>query len=292
MRLGHLQKLRRDKRAASPAISSVIMIAAVMVMVLVAMSYASNILDSRLAENEFGASRQFMLATGLQIDDVAWTVGRTQTISYSSRFGHVEVVSLALNYSVDMHHDSDPSSVWEKNVFSNVTTGMILFNMPISEYNMGNNYFERILPNLNNAFLQEGPAAPVSHVFVRELLPMNDGSFLRIAAVSSIRVLNSSIDGPTQSASTMYCKFFLPTLERSSKNPALSQSVTMTGGKVTKIIRSGIDKVNITVSFPSVSSGFNSTFFNFDRLVETKTLPAGSVVEFYIGNVIVSQGLV
>jgi hypothetical protein len=180
---------------------------------------------------------------------------------------------------------------WET-VLSNVTTGMILFKMPISEYNLGNNYFERVLPSQNNAFLQEGPSVPVSHVFVRELLPMNDGSFLRIAAVSSIRVLNSSIGGPTPSASTMYCKFFLPTLERSSKNPALSQSVTMTGGKVTKIIRSGIDKVNITVSFPSVSSGFNSTFFNFDRLVETKTLPAGSVVEFYIGNVIVSQGLV
>ena len=291
MRLRRLQNLRRDKKAVSVAVSSVIMFAAVMVMVLVAVSYASNILNSRLAENEFVASKQFMLSTGLQMDDVAWTVGRTQTISYSTRFGHVEVVSLALNYSVDMHYDSSHGSVWEP-VLSNVTTGMILFKMPISEYNLGNNYFERVLPSQNNAFLQEGPSVPVSHVFVRELLPMNDGSFLRIAAVSSIRVLNSSISGPTQSASTMYCKFFLPTLERSSKNPALSQSVTMTGGEVTKIIRSGIDKVNITVSFPSVSSGFNSTFFNFDRLVETKTLPAGSVVEFYIGNVIVSQGLV
>jgi hypothetical protein len=287
MRLRRLQNLRRDKKAVSVAVSSVIMFAAVMVMVLVAVSYASNILNSRLAENEFVACKQFMLSTGLQMDDVAWTVGRTQTISYSTRFGQVEVVSLALNYSVDMHS----ATGWET-VLSNVTTGMILFKMPISEYNLGNNYFERVLPSQNNAFLQEGPSAPVSHVFVRELLPMNDGSFLRIAAVSSIRVLNSSIGGPTPSASTMYCKFFLPTLERSSKNPALSQSVTMTGGKVTKIIRSGIDKVNITVSFPSVSSGFNSTFFNFDRLVETKTLPAGSVVEFYIGNVIVSQGLV
>jgi hypothetical protein len=287
MRLRHLQNLRRDKKAVSVAVSSVIMFAAVMVMVLVAVSYANNILNSRLAENEFVACKQFMLSTGLQMDDVAWTVGRTQTISYSTRFGQVEVVSLALNYSVDMHS----ATGWET-VLSNVTTGMILFKMPISEYNLGNNYFERVLPSQNNAFLQEGPSAPVSHVFVRELLPMNDGSFLRIAAVSSIRVLNSSIGGPTPSASTMYCKFFLPTLERSSKNPALSQSVTMTGGKVTKIIRSGIDKVNITVSFPSVSSGFNSTFFNFDRLVETKTLPAGSVVEFYIGNVIVSQGLV
>ena len=49
------------------------MFAAVMVMVLVAVSYANNILDTRLAENEFNSNKQFMLTTGLQIDDVAWT---------------------------------------------------------------------------------------------------------------------------------------------------------------------------------------------------------------------------
>jgi hypothetical protein len=278
------KRLSKNKRGLSVVISTVIITTTVMVTVLITAFCASNILDSCLAENEFVASKQFMLTTGLQIDDVAWTVGRTQTITYSSKFGHVKFQTLALNYSMQMHS----ASGWET-VLSNITTGMVLFNIPISEYNVDNNYFERILPSQNGAFLQEGPAATVSHVFVHELLPMNGEDFLRIAIVPSIRVLNSSIAGPSQSTSTSYCKFFLPTLEGSSENPYLTQSVTMVGGEVTKIRRSGIDQVKITVSFPS---GFDSTFFNFDRLVETKTLPADSVVEFYIGTVIVSQGLV
>ena len=282
-----MHSLRRDKRAFSPAVSSIIMIAAVMVMIIVAMSYASTVLDARLAENEFSANKQFMLATGLQIDDVAWTVGRTQTISYSSRFGHVKYQTLALNYSVDFLIDSN----WVT-VFSNVTTGMIMYNMPINKYNLGNNYFERLSPSRNSSFLQEGPTAPVNHAFIVEQLPMTDGNYIRVAAVPSIRVLNSSIIGPSPSTSTVYYKFFLPTLEASSVNPALSQSVTMVGSDVTKIIRRDVDRVNITVSFPNSGIGFNSDFFKFEGNSTSKVLPPGSVVEFYVGKVVVSVGQV
>jgi len=280
-----LKRLSKNKRGVSVVISTVIVTTTVMVSVLITAFCATNILNYTLAENDFAASKQFMLTAGLQIDDVAWTVGRTQTITYSSKFGHVRVQTLALNYSMQTHSNT---TGWET-VLSNVTTGMVLFNIPIYDYNIDNHYFERLLPtSQNGSFLQEGPAATVTHVFVHELLPANNESYLRIAIVPSIRFLNSSIAGPNQSTSTSYCKFFLPTLERSSGNPYLSQSVTMVGGEITKIIRNGIDQVNITVSFPS---GFDSTFFNFDKLVETKSLPADSVVEFYIGNVIVSLGL-
>jgi hypothetical protein len=272
-----------NKRGVSVVISTVIVTTTVMVSVLITAFCATNILNYTLAENDFAASKQFMLTTGLQIDDVAWTVGRTQTTTYSTKFGHVRVQTLALNYSMQTHS----ASGWET-VLSNITTGMVLFNIPIDDYNIDNHYFERILPSQNGSFLQEGPAATVSHVFVHELLPINGEDFLRIAIVPSIRFLNSSIAGPSQSTSTSYCKFFLPTLERSSENQYVSQSVTMIGGEIKKIIRSGIDQVKITVSFPS---GFDSTFFKFDSLVETKSLPADSVVEFYIGNVIVSLGL-
>jgi hypothetical protein len=281
-----LKRLSKNKRGVSVVISTVIVTTTVMVSVLITAFCATNILNYTLAENDFSASKQFMLTTGLQIDDVAWTVGRTQTTTYSSKFGHVKLQTLALNYSMQTHSASGWETVPE---LSNITTGMVLFNIPIDDYNIDNHYFERILPSQNGSFLQEGPAATVSHVFVHELLPINNEDFLRIAIVPSIRFLKSSIAGPSQSTSTSYCKFFLPTLERSSVNQYVSQSVTMIGGEIKKIIRSGIDQVNITVSFPS---GFDSTFFKFDKLVETTgQLPADSVVEFYIGKVIVSLGL-
>jgi hypothetical protein len=266
----------------SPAISTVIMIAAVMILVFVAMSYANNILDTRLAENEFSANKQFMITTGLQIDDVAWTVGRTQTISYSSRFGHVKFQSQAINYTVELRS----GETWESYTF---TTAMVMYNMPISAYNLGNNYFERVSPRYSASFLQEGPTAPVSHVFVVEKLPMDDGSFIRVVAVPSIRTSNSTI---VSQSTTDYYKFFLPTLESSSENPALSQSMTMVGNDVTKIIKNNVDEVRITVDFPNSDIGFDSTFFSFQNLVEDRTWQDPAVVEFYVGKVVVSIGQV
>lgn len=261
------------------------MFAAVMVMVLVAVSYANNILDTRLAENEFSSNKQFMLTTGLQIDDVAWTVGRTQTITYSSRSGFVKYQALALNYFVELHSTSG-------NETFNFTTGMIMYNMPISQYNLGNNYFERLSPRNSAYFIQNGSTAPVSHVFIVEQLPMPDGNFIRTIAVPSIRNMTSSIAGPAQSTSTVYYKFFLPILTNSSANPALSQSVTMVGNDVTKVVRNNVDQVKITVSYPSAGIGFNSDFFKFSGNSTTQVFQPPAVVEFYVGKVIVSQGLV
>jgi hypothetical protein len=170
--------------------------------------------------------------------------------------------------------------------------------MPVSTYSFGNNYFERISPSSNGSFLQQGPSAPVSHVFCVEKLPMAEGNYTRIVVVPSIRILNSTIVGPQQNA-TNYFKFYLPTLNRGA-SPYLSQSITLTGSSVTKIVRSGVNQVRINVTFPNgdPSSGFDSSFFNFDSTTITlnsNTVPritANSVVEFYIGKVIVSLGQV
>ncbi|MCW4046067.1 MAG: hypothetical protein NWE99_00680 [Candidatus Bathyarchaeota archaeon] len=285
--------MRKDRRAVSPAISTVILTSAVVVMILVAMTFANTFLGARMAENEFSANKQFMLTTGLQIDDIAWTIGRTQTVRYSSQYGNIKYQSLALNYTFEVYNGS-----WTT-VFSQVT-GMILFNIPVSTYSLGNNYFERISPSSNGSFLQQGPSAPVAHVYCIEKLPMNEGNYTRIVVVPTIRVLNSTIVGPQQNA-TNYFKFYLPTLLNGT-NPYRSQSITLTGDDITKVIQSGISRVRINVTFPNgqpySNMGFDSDFFKFDHTVdfyhasETVILPANSVAEFYVGKIMVSLGKV
>jgi hypothetical protein len=254
-------------------------------MILVAMGFANNFLDSRMAENEFSTNKQFMLTTGLQIDDIAWTIGRTQTVRYSSQYGNIKFQSSVVNYTFEVYTDSG----WVP-VFSNAT-GMILFNIPVSTYSVSNNYFERILPSSNGSFLQQGSSAPVSQVFCVEKLPMNEGNYTRIVVVPSIRMLNSTIAGPTGPAGTDYFKFYLPTLETGTHR-YLSQSITMTGNDIIKVTRSGVNRVRINATFPNSGLGFDAGFFNFDHLSETKILPDDSVVEFYIGKVLVSLGKV
>jgi len=298
MRYGHARSLRKDKRAVSPAISTVILTAAVVVMILVAMGFANNFLDARMAENEFSTNKQFMLTTGLQIDDIAWTIGRTQTVRYSSQYGNMKFLSPALNYSFEVEFKG-AEGVWVP-VFSE-DTGMIIFNIPVSTYSVSNNYFERIMPSSNGSFLKEGPSAPVTHVFCVEKLPMNEGNYTRIVVVPSIRMLNSTIDDPS-GAPKSYTKFYLPTLEQGSHR-YLSQSITMTGTDITKIVQSGVSQVRINVTFsngmPQSTQGFDYDFFNFDHTIddyhasEIVTLPDDdSVVEFYVGKVIVTLGKV
>jgi hypothetical protein len=253
-------------------------------MILVAMGFANTFLDARMAENEFSTNKQFMLTTGLQIDDIAWTIGRTQTVRYSSKYGNMKFESATLNYTFEVYNGTG----WET-VFANVT-GMILFNIPVGTYSVSNNYFERVSPSSNGSFLQQGPSAPVSHVFCVEKLPMDEGNYTRIVVVPSIRMLNSTIAGPEGPTSTEYFKFYLPTLEPGN-HLYRSQSITMTGNDIIKIVKSGVDQVRITVTFPDAGIGFDSDFFNFDHLSETITLD-DSVVEFYVGKVIVTLGQV
>ncbi|MEM2675986.1 MAG: hypothetical protein QXT10_05790 [Candidatus Bathyarchaeia archaeon] len=262
---------KKDK-AVSPAISTVILTGAIVVLLLVTIVFANNFLNTRMTENEFSAMKRFMQTVALQIDDVAWVPGRVQTLRYASKYGHVKLEENTLKYSV---YFNDGTSY-------HFNTSILLFNVPVSSYSIGNNYHERIFPS-SGSFLQKGASAPTSHVFVVEKLPMGDGNYIRIVVAPCIRVLNSTL------STTKYFRFFLPILVPGS-SPRLSQSVTLTS-KLISVKTKTCNIVNITVNFPSMSSGFSGDFFKFERATETFPVPSNSIVEFYTATVVVSIGL-
>jgi hypothetical protein len=234
-----------------------------------------------MAENEFSAMEQFMQTVGLQIDDVAWIIGRTQTIRYTSRFGQVSFENETLVYSIYV------DKTGQEDVFvANYSVGVLLFNMPVSRYTLGNNYYESIFPS-DRSFLQKGTSAPVSRVYVVEELPMRDGSFIRIVVAPIIRMLDPISMGGSENN---YFKFFLPVLSNGT-SPYKSQSVTLTGKNVLVKTEGGVNAVKIRVSFPKINLGFDKGFFNFDSEEEIVDVPDGSIIEFYTSEVSVSLGL-
>jgi hypothetical protein len=273
--------MRKDKRAISPAISTVIMTAAIVVLVLVAVTYANGSLTNQIAGDEFSANKQFMQSTGLQIDNVAWTIGRTETVDYTASYGQVKFEPNVLDYTIQIYNGIS----W-KTLYSS-TTGMIVFNMPVGDYNLGNNYFSRIIPSNSGSFLQWNASAPVCQVFAMQKIPMQDGSYARIVAVPTVRVLNSDLV-----TGVSYYTFYLPCLV-GGENPYLSQSVTLTGNSLTNLTPGGtITQVRINATAVSNSpTGFNSAFFNFASTSQTVTIPSGATIEFYIGTVEVSIGM-
>jgi len=277
------QKLRKNRKAVSPAVSTVILTSAVVVLILVTIVFANNFVNARIAENEFDSMKQFMQTIALQIDDVGWAVGRTQTIRYASRFGQVNVLPFALNYYVYVDKGSGYSLI------ANYSVDILLFNMPVSRYSISNNHHERISPSSDGSFLQLGTSAPVAHVFAVEKMPMNDGSYIRVVVAPTIRMLNSTIS--TSGITKNYYKFYLPILLSSGNHPYRSQSVTLTGTEVRVKTESDVTKVKIHYTAEKAAYGFNAAFFNFEKADEEVDVPNGSIIEIYTGKVIVSIGL-
>lgn len=286
--VGKVHKKRSGKRAMSPVISSVIMTGAIVAILSVTLVFANNLLWSRVAEGDFNSSKQLMQTAGLQIDDVAWTMGRTETIRYSSQYGEVVLEPSLLNYRVSVETGE---GTYE---FSD-DTGTLLFNLPTSRYSITNGYWERVFPAQIESLTLKGTSAPVVRVFAIERMPMYDGSYIRVVVAPAVRVLFSAIN--TSISSTYYIKMYLPVLSAGDA-PRLSQSITLTGNSVRAHTLNNVESISVNVDFPRAASpeNFDSAFFNFPFDSEDISIPSPGtydnvVFELYLSEVSVEFGL-
>ena len=282
---GKLHKKSSCKKAVSTAISTVILTGAMVAILTVASGFANNFLWTRVAEGDFNSSKQLMQTVGLQIDDVAWTTGRTETTKYASQYGEVVFEPLVLSYTVTVERNE----AFYKNFTSD--TGALMFNLPTSRYSITNNYWENIFPDQNESLTLKGTSAPVARVFAVEKLPMADGSYIRVVVAPAVRVLFSLIN--TSFSSTSYVKIYLPVLSP-GESPRLSKSITLTGDSFTANTVDSVTAINVSVDFPREDSpeNFDSIFFNFPFDSEDISVPSGDVVlELYLSEVSVGFGL-
>jgi hypothetical protein len=271
-------KRLRNSKAVSPAVSAVIMTGTVVALISVALVFANNLLSVRMAESEFNSAIQVMQTVGLQIDDVAWVIGRTETVRYSSRYGDVAFES-ALNYTIYIN-TTGPSGQSNQILYT-ATTGILCFNMPVSQYSAGNNYYELIYPSVYEGLLLKGASAPVARVFAVEKLPMGGKSFVRVVVAPTIRMLHSTI------GNTNYIRLYLPVLSEGNA-PKRYQTITLAGESVSKVWES-VTGIKVKVDFPLL--GFDNSFFHFSETTETISLTEETVIELFVGEVDVALGV-
>jgi len=274
--------LKRSVKAISPVISSVVLTGTIVALLFVTLAFANDFLTARLVENEFAAMKQFMRNVALQIDNVAWIIGRTQTIRFSSRYGHLDFVEAAITYAITIKKSDGTTECIATNVI-----GMLVFNMPVNKYSLGNDYFELVFPS-ENSFVFNGTSAPVARVFVSEKIPMADGNYIRVAVVPCIRMLRSTIN--SGNTTSFRYKLYLPIL-KSGQLPRKSQTVTLTSQHVALSTKSDVIGFNVTISFPSSSKGFDLSFFGFDSSQFSVNFPKASILEAYTSNVTLSLGV-
>jgi len=100
------RRLIKDKKAASPAISMVIITAATVMLVLVAGSFATIVLDRQQAETEFNAIQKSILALDDAIRDVAWKNGASRSVRFTTSKGSFQAVSPTRSVEINFGENS------------------------------------------------------------------------------------------------------------------------------------------------------------------------------------------
>jgi len=266
----------RNVRGVSPAVSAVILTAAIVVLVLVAMSFATTFLEARISESEFASVRQFMQTAAVQVDDVAWTPWRTQTFRHSCKYGRMIFISDALNYTIYYKNASGEYYISE-------LSGILAYEMPISKYNMYDGYFDLVYPT-SDSLVFKGATAPVARVFAIEKL--STGNYVRLVLNPCVRVVEANVSGEKQ------YKVYLPILykaEPKGNNP----TVTFTSTQLSSLVIPNVTEIRIVVT----SLIYDADFFvespaSVDKITdEVIDVDDGSTLILYIGEVRVSIGV-
>lgn len=185
----------KKTKAVAPIVSTIMLMAVTLFVMSIALSFVNNTLTRREGENDFESAKIFMKNVGLQIDDVAWTKGRVDTVHFTSQYGQVEFLPHSgepypLKYTVTYNYlDADGM---EKSDEEYYYSSILMYNLPIDKSFLGEGYDEAILPK-NVNFVRElkpvasGTTAPVANVFAIQKGDVGADQYLRIVLVPVMR---------------------------------------------------------------------------------------------------------
>jgi len=185
----------KKRRADAPIVATIMLMAITLFVMSIALSFVNNTLTRREGENDFESAKIFMKNVGLQVDDVAWTEGRVDTVHFTSQYGQVEFLPHSgepypLKYTVTYNYlDADGM---EKSDEEYYYSSILMYNLPIDKSFLGEGYDEAILPkNVNSARelkpVASGTTAPVANVFAIQKSNVGADQYLRIVLVPVMR---------------------------------------------------------------------------------------------------------
>ncbi len=93
-------KILRNQKAASPAVSMVIITAASVVMVLVASSYAFQLLIQQQAVAEFNTVQKSILAFDDAVRDIAYDRGGSRSVRFTASYGNMLLSDAAKSFEI------------------------------------------------------------------------------------------------------------------------------------------------------------------------------------------------
>ncbi len=123
------RRISKNKRAASPAISTVIITAVTVVLVLITGTYANQVLERQRGSAELETVKKSILSFDDAIRDVAWDRDSSRSVRFTVNYGDLRLLpdALTLAVSVQGYQNASYSS----------TTGYVRYSISTSYVTMG-----------------------------------------------------------------------------------------------------------------------------------------------------------
>ena len=262
----------KSRRGDAPIISTILLMAITLLTMSLALNWVNATLTRRNGEADFESAKIFMKTIGLQVDDVAWTQGRVDTVRFASEFGLLQYVPNALRYDVT-YIDSTELVVGT----STFTSSIFMFNMPTIKYSLSDGYYELLLPSTEPNLIDSGVSAPVMKVFARQLYEAGDSDFIRVAAVPMIRMREHTVTVDTSTKS--FVSLYIPRLD--GKATASKSIIVLSGKNVIPQTILNVKKITVTVTY--LDSNYGSNFYNFPLVQPDIILTNPSTVQAFEG---------
>ena len=135
-------RLRKNKKAASPAISMVIITAITVVLVLVTGNYAYQVLERQQGASEFETVKKSVLVFDDAVRNVAWDLGGSRSARFTVNYGQLRLVPagmLVVN-----------ASVGDNCISENVSTFFIRYSISNRYVNLGHGYSAYLFGNASH----------------------------------------------------------------------------------------------------------------------------------------------
>jgi len=154
-------RLAREKKAASPAISMVIITSVTIVLVSIAANYAYQVLDRQQGASELEAATKSIVTFDDAVRDVAWDRGGSRSTRFTLNRGYM---NMALNKTLGVTV-SDVQSGGYSTSYS-TSTGYLWYSLPTDYVNYGNGYEAVILGD--NETIISGTTESIGRVLLKQ----------------------------------------------------------------------------------------------------------------------------
>ncbi len=175
------KSLRHNRRGVSPAVSTVIITAASVVVVLVAGNFALQVLQSQRAVAEFDTVQKSILAFDDAVRDIAWDQSGSRSIRFTNSYGNLRLIPNDKTFNINF---TGLNGISDGNLFT-FKTASVKYQMPTG-YGM---------PGVASSYILGSESAAVSNLTASmgQALVKHESGFNSISLTYRVRIIDEGV---------------------------------------------------------------------------------------------------